>query len=187
MKTKTCLVCAEPFDVQTPAVGTPVHAKPEPGSVLLCGHCGTLYRLGTDGEPYGVDLKDLEPMDPTQRAELELAQKRLRRRAQMEPPKGYLDAIVRTERAAASWLERNRRREAPRFRLPSPDILLAAALRPLVPRIGGNQTARELLAHLVRLEPGLTVFMVRVVAARQEAIAVETVGLSDLGIDVGRS
>lgn len=187
MKTKACLVCSEPIDVHTPALGTSAAAKPTPGAVLICGHCGTLYRVGMDSEPYGVDLNDLEPMDPKQRAELELAQKRLRRRAQMHPPEGYVDTVVRAERSALSWLERNKRRPAPVFRLPSPDILLAAALKPLIPRIGGNQTARELLAHLVRLEPGLTVFMLRVLADGKTAIAVEIVGLSELGLDVGRS
>jgi hypothetical protein len=188
MKTKRCLVCAEAFDMQTPAIGMPPKATPDAGDLAVCGGCGLLYQIGEDGEPHRTDLARFVNMDPKQKAQLEAMQEHFRGRAQIQPPADYTNTVVRAEKMLLGWLARRANRPRPLFRLPHPDILLAAELRPLVPRIGGNAAARELLAYLVRMEPGLTVFMVRVlVSGKENAIDVETVPLTDLGIEVGTS
>jgi len=196
--------CGHELEIASPleSTGTAADARPEPGSVTLCIECGRCYQFNSRleiGRPIdaarlpGIDSEQLRAIRRAQDLIRDMAAKRLFDRS-LSP--GYIACCERAEELARRWIqcavkkERRRRPRSilprPKLRLPDPAILLVAPLETLAARIAGNRTARDLLAHLSVREPDLTVFMLRVVAARL-ALDVETVPLSALGLSVGQS
>ena len=183
---KPCAVCGEPFTAHQAAAGTPEDAAPVPGSLLVCGGCGVLYRLGEDLEPERIELDAIADMGAEQREAIAAAQRYFRERAARMPPPGYVAGIDRAERLTRAWLDRNRKGERPRLRMADSSIFVVAPLDAIAPRVAANARASQLIAYLLRLEPELTVFMLRVAAVRI-GLPIETVSLSDLGFAVGQA
>jgi len=181
-----CQVCGEAFDVHEPAAGTRADATPSPGSLLVCGGCGALYQIGQGLEPERIELEQLADIADDQRVAIAEAQERIRERAARLPPPGYVAGIERVERLARGWLDRNRKGERPRLRMADGSMFVIAPLGAIAGRIAANTRARDLLAYLLRMEPDLTVFMLRVAALRI-GLPIETVSLSELGFDVPKS
>jgi hypothetical protein len=180
---KACPICGETFDVHTPFGATDAAAQPDAGSLLLCGGCGQLYEVGAGLELERRELGALE-LPPAARNELAAAQAFFRERAARQPPPGYVAAIELAEKRIRGWLDRNRKGEPPRLRMAPDSILVVAELARLRGRIAGNGRARELLDYLARVQPDLTVFMLRVAAVRL-GLSIESVSLGELGLDTG--
>jgi hypothetical protein len=148
----------------------------------MCGYCGALYILGEDLEPKPTDLDALVDMDPGQRAELEDVQRQIQRSRENSPPPSYLDTVARTKKRIHGWLDTHRKGEAPRLRFPL--IRAAASLDRVAHLVGRNERGCELVAYLIRVEPQLTLFMLRVAAQMvADGVRVELVTLSEF---VGR-
>jgi hypothetical protein len=188
-------VCGHELELATPLerLGTAADARPTPGSLTLCIGCGRCYQFGERlglGRP--VDPACLPNISAEQLAQIRGVQDLIRdtaarRMFDRSLPPGYIACCERAERRARDWLDGHEgRRDNVRLRLPDPGVLLVAPLEVLAPRIAATKSTRKLLAYLIQGEPDLTVFQLRVIAARL-ALDVETVPFSALGISVPQS
>lgn len=181
---KACPICGEEFDAHTPIGATDKMARPDVGSLLVCGGCGQIYEVAQGLELARRELDALE-LPAEVRSELAQAQAFLRKRAARQPPPGYIAAIEDLEKTTRGWL-RKWSGEPPRFRMAANEILVIAELARLRHRIAGNDAARKLLEYLAFVRPDLTVFMLRVAATRI-GLAIESVSLGELGLEVPSS